>query len=335
MKRKLVITAIILQVFILLYMCGKREIIIRTGDIIYLRTAPIDPRDLFRGDFVRLNYELSSIPPGRQKISSYENLRKGTPVFAMLRRHDNGLAELQYVTDIEPDEGPYIKGFSDSGRYFKKGSTLIVRYGIEAYYVQQGKGIEMEEKLGRNRWRKNAPEEQTPLEMRIALSSGGTAIITGHRWSPLGHSLKIEWKEDRIARRTRAMRAVFTLKNMSETPLALVDMPGSESFTLDPQGEDGISPISPHTSSRTPSDRDVILLQPGGKHRFILELSKPRFFVNNGHGKQVPAYTRERERFRIVYRPPSEKQCSRLKLKEKIWHGYLPSSSFNSSGWID
>jgi uncharacterized membrane-anchored protein len=181
MKRKLVITAIVLQFFILLYMCGKREIIIRTGDIIYLRTAPVDPRDIFRGDFVRLNYELSSISPGRQKISSYENLHKGTPVFAMLRCHDNGLAELLYVTDREPDGGLYIKGFSDSGMHFRKGFPLMVRYGIESYYVQQGKVIEMEQKIGSSQWRKNAPTKQTPLEMRLALG-GGTAVITGHRW---------------------------------------------------------------------------------------------------------------------------------------------------------
>lgn len=335
MKKKLVISAIILQFFILLYMCGTRELVIRTGNIVYLRTAPVDPRDLFRGDFVRLNYELSSIPPGLQKISSHEDLRKGTPLFAMLRRHDNGLVELVYITDREPDEGLYMKGFSDSGRYFKKGSTLQVRYGIESYYVQQGKGIQMEEKLGRNSWRKNAPEEQTPLEMRIALSSGGTAVITGHRWSPLSHSLKIGWEQDRKSRQNRAMRAVFTIKNTSDTSIALVNLPDGASFTIDPQGEEGIAPMSSKGSTRTPSDRDVIVLSPGKRHHVTLDLSSHRFFVTDGHGKHLPVYARGKERFRIVYRPPSEKQCGALKLKGKIWHGYLPSSAFTGSGWID
>lgn len=335
MKRKLVITAIVLQFFILLYMCGKRELIVRTGDVVYLRTAPVDPRDLFRGDFVRLNYELSAIPPGRQKIHDVEGLKKSTPLYAVLNRHNDGLAELLYITDVEPDDGRYIKGYPDSGSSFTKKSTLHVRYGIESYYVQQGKGIKMEERIGRSRWSKNAPEEQTPLEMRIALSGSGTAVITGHRWSPLGHSLKIEWKENRKTGRTRAMRAIFVLKNMSDSPLALIDLPGSGSFTLDPQGEDGIAVVSSQTGARSPSDNDVILLPPGGKHRFSLDLSNPRFFVTGEHGKRVPAHVREKERFRIVYRPPSAKRCNRLKLKEKIWHGYLPSSSFNSSGWID
>jgi hypothetical protein len=39
----------------------------------------------------------------------------------------------------------------------------------------------MEQKIGSSQWRKNAPTEQTPLEMRLALS-GGTAVITEHRW---------------------------------------------------------------------------------------------------------------------------------------------------------
>jgi hypothetical protein len=35
------------------------------------------------------------------------------------------------------DGGLYIKGFSDSGMQFRKGFPLMVRYGIESYYVQQ------------------------------------------------------------------------------------------------------------------------------------------------------------------------------------------------------
>jgi hypothetical protein len=31
------------------------------GTMIYMRTAPVDPRDIFRGDYVRLNYDISRL----------------------------------------------------------------------------------------------------------------------------------------------------------------------------------------------------------------------------------------------------------------------------------
>ena len=67
MKKSFVILAVILQLIVLAYMAGEREYVLRNGKVIHLRTAPIDPRDLFRGDYVRLNYEISRIPVSRLK----------------------------------------------------------------------------------------------------------------------------------------------------------------------------------------------------------------------------------------------------------------------------
>ncbi|MFA6177031.1 MAG: GDYXXLXY domain-containing protein, partial [Phycisphaerae bacterium] len=61
MRKLLIIFVVILQVILLAYMAGQRENVLRTGKTIYLRTVPIDPRDLFRGDYVRLQYEISNI----------------------------------------------------------------------------------------------------------------------------------------------------------------------------------------------------------------------------------------------------------------------------------
>ena len=51
MRKAAIITAILAQVLILAWMAGQREWILRTAPRIWLRTAPLDPRDLFRGDY--------------------------------------------------------------------------------------------------------------------------------------------------------------------------------------------------------------------------------------------------------------------------------------------
>ena len=61
MRKAAIITAILVQVLILAWMAGQREWILRTAPRIWLRTAPIDPRDLFRGDYVTLRYDIAAI----------------------------------------------------------------------------------------------------------------------------------------------------------------------------------------------------------------------------------------------------------------------------------
>jgi uncharacterized membrane-anchored protein len=65
MRTKLIIAAIFVQVLVLGWMAGEREWIVRTAPTVWLRTAPVDPQDLFRGEYVRLNYDISTIPADR------------------------------------------------------------------------------------------------------------------------------------------------------------------------------------------------------------------------------------------------------------------------------
>ena len=61
MKTRFIIGAIAFQLLVLGYIAGQREWILRTGRTVWLRTAPIDPRDVMRGDYVRLDYEVAHV----------------------------------------------------------------------------------------------------------------------------------------------------------------------------------------------------------------------------------------------------------------------------------
>src|SRR5688500_4585292 len=50
-----------LQILAVLGFAGMREAAVRLGTEVILATVPVDPRDLFRGDYVVLNYEISSL----------------------------------------------------------------------------------------------------------------------------------------------------------------------------------------------------------------------------------------------------------------------------------
>lgn len=70
---------------------GEREWVLRTGRTIYLRTIPVDPRDVMRGDYVRVAYEMSSVSRAQcrgrlaDRNQAFWALPPDTRVYARLR----------------------------------------------------------------------------------------------------------------------------------------------------------------------------------------------------------------------------------------------------------
>src|SRR6185436_16903307 len=94
-------------------------------------------------------------------------------------------------------DGLFIRGRTDrswDGR-------VAVRYGLEAYFRQQGKGQELEQSRQRD-------GIQVPLEMEVAVGPGGLAVLKGHRWSALGIGLDLETAPDPQPNRPSARSVV-------------------------------------------------------------------------------------------------------------------------------
>src|SRR5688572_18493165 len=149
MRYRLAIGAVVLQVLALAFMAGEREWIVRTGRTVLLRTAPIDPNDPMRGDYVRLDYEISRVPRSRlegglPKVFAEPWDGRRTPerrVYARMDVGEDGIAELAALTDQEPGEGLFIRGRAqESG-----GRNVQVRYGIEALFMEQGTAKKLED----------------------------------------------------------------------------------------------------------------------------------------------------------------------------------------------
>jgi uncharacterized membrane-anchored protein len=180
-------------------MAGEREWILRTGQTVWLRTSPVDPRDAFRGDYLTLGYEVSSIPPEAigADVQALIRTRPTAPVgatalreseiYVSLRTDANGLAEVVTTSLVRPRTGPCMKGRVRPGNLDGRGRRLgLVQYGIDAYYV--------EERTGEQR---RTPQEiprdvRVPMEMEVALGADGTAVLKGQRWTPLGIGVKIQ-----------------------------------------------------------------------------------------------------------------------------------------------
>jgi len=80
-----------------------KEFTLQTGEEVLLKTTPVDPRDLFRGDYVILNYEISRLNLDSLETDTSE-LKGGDRVFVALDIAD-GHGTAKGVFRQEPPEG--------------------------------------------------------------------------------------------------------------------------------------------------------------------------------------------------------------------------------------
>lgn len=138
------IVVALVQCGVLGWMIQSRAAILRSGTEIVLKTVPVDPRDLLRGDYVTLGYEVSQIPAKEISGSPGAWYAEGSHIFVVLKKGADGFwvrsrASAEPVADLKPDE-VLLGGRSQYMFEPQTEQTVRVRYGIERFYVPEGEG---------------------------------------------------------------------------------------------------------------------------------------------------------------------------------------------------
>ena len=285
---------------------------------------------------MRLTYEISRVAVNQLKgAENVKELKKGDEIYVALQEGPNGLYGLSNAQFQKPKEGLYLAGRVHSPlQSLQPGYPIWISYGIEAYFVEQGAGRDIEKRRGR------AWGVQVPLEMAVAVGGNGKATIKGYRWSPLGIGLRILRGPPRDSGNTEAPQSAtvrLTLVNASDKPLAIVDLPEDCSFSLEPVpwAKQQWTPAHNPCGPRLATDSDIVILAPQQEKSVDLDFSDDRWLVQaDGNVSQIGTLDWS-EQFRIVYRPPQEQDCHHPGQRELIWHGYLPSRVFHCRGQID
>ena len=142
--------AALAPLLILLALPLKPFLISMIGQEVTLAVRPVDPRDLFRGDYVALSFEIESVP-----VNLFEEDEGGTHEQAV-RRHSEWYVSLEEGPDglwkpcgasQLPGREPYLKGrVKYLGQVVGKGWTAELDYGtnMRRYYVRESTGRELE-----------------------------------------------------------------------------------------------------------------------------------------------------------------------------------------------
>ncbi len=160
------------QIGFLYSMIAGRAAILRDGQVVVLEVQPIDPRDLFRGDYVRLGYNISTIAEALlAEGTTGTAVPAGGAIFVQLAPDAqtgiwNATAAAFDRTLLDDTDDTVVMAGTLQSAFAGDAGTLWVDYGIERYYVPEGEGRAIEDGLG----------ERTFL-MHVAVGTGGAAQV--------------------------------------------------------------------------------------------------------------------------------------------------------------
>ncbi|WP_417773789.1 GDYXXLXY domain-containing protein [Stappia sp.] len=133
--------AALVQLALIALPLGERLFVHAMGTEVTLALRPVDPRDLLRGDYVIINLEIERVelPADRQSRGTPQ---VGDTVWTLVEPDGQGVFR---AVDALSEEAP-------AGRIALRGvvrrvadvRTLIVDYGIDAFFVPEGAGLEIE-----------------------------------------------------------------------------------------------------------------------------------------------------------------------------------------------
>lgn len=156
----------LIQTVALASMVYGRVALLRDGREIVAEVIPVDPRDLFRGDYVILGYAF-----GRGQIPVPEGTSQGDKIYVTLKEAAPEQWEVVGASAIyeTPADASHVvlKGIVDY--VYRSQSEPIraaVRYGIESYFVPEGTGRELEKKV-----------QEKKISAVLAVGSSGDVAI--------------------------------------------------------------------------------------------------------------------------------------------------------------
>jgi len=163
----------LVQSAVLASMVWDRVTLLRKGQEVVAEVIPVDPRSLFRGDYVIMTYPFNIVPSSM--LGAEERPWAGRTIYVGLVREGEiwkvGAAAWDRASLAGHTGGPVLKGHTERrwrGFWLGRSPDISVRYGIESYFVPEGKGLELEKLVREKR-----------LAAILAVDAGGNVAIKG------------------------------------------------------------------------------------------------------------------------------------------------------------
>ncbi len=147
------VAAFVLQLALLGWVIADRATLLANGREVRFAVLPVDPRDLFLGDYVVLSYEFSRMHSGL--VAADEVFQIFDNVYVALAESTDGW-EATSMTLEPPPAGTFLRGTimnsfeveSEASDQCPPVGTCVaydIEYNLERFYVPEGTGREIED----------------------------------------------------------------------------------------------------------------------------------------------------------------------------------------------
>ena len=142
-----ILIVVALQTAALGYMIFDRVAMLNSADVVTLKVKPVDPSDMFRGDYVILNYDISEIYTAN--LAGDHHFVQDGFAYVTLEQKD-GVWGAVAVNGVMPARvaGQVVLRGEVKSVYATETSappTIRLTYGIESFFLPQGQGKVIED----------------------------------------------------------------------------------------------------------------------------------------------------------------------------------------------
>ena len=173
-KLRWFILAVALQLVIVIGLAARHYFTVFTGVTVLLRTEAVDPWDMFRGDYARLNFEINTLPA---RLATGKIPAPGDKVWVLLEPPAPGEKYWSAVTVS------LARPQSKSGQVAVRAKVvyayeqmLHLEYGFEQFFVPEGQGLRIE-------------HEHHRVDVEVAVDRFGRPVLKRVLWD----GEPIEW----------------------------------------------------------------------------------------------------------------------------------------------
>ena len=164
--------ALVLQLALLGWMIADRAMLLKNGAEIRLAVVPVDPRDLFRGDFVILSYDISRI--ASNAVTGDDSFTYQDPIYVTIAQGTEGwrATAIDHTAPEGAAPGTVLRGTVmdlDAGGActdVKDCWVYAIDYNIEQFFIPEAAGGELDKLRNEKR-----------VSVDVAVSADGRAAL--------------------------------------------------------------------------------------------------------------------------------------------------------------
>lgn len=129
------------QLYVPAKMIWNNEDVLETGREFKFKTAPVDPNDPFRGKYIFLDFEHTTV-----EIEKESDWVRGEAIYVSIEENEKGFAIIESISKNEPEENQdFIKAEVGFINNYRQGSPILnIEYPFERFYMDEFKAYDAE-----------------------------------------------------------------------------------------------------------------------------------------------------------------------------------------------